>query len=676
MKLTDSVTAIPLIGEKYQKLLKKLDIKTVEDLLYHFPFRYNDFSNIKKISELLVDETATVYGSIESIKNIFTKNRKKITKAMLTDETGKMELVWFNQFFLTKSIKAKSSVGISGTVENMDGKLAFLSPEYEIVKGQTPTHTGRLTPVYPETRGITSKWLRSKIKKTLDFYKEADIEFLPQKILKDRNYPSLNTSLNFIHFPNSQKDIEQSLKRFGFEELFLLNLKSQQRKKSWQGRELAQKIDLPQNIKKTVDTFVQKLPFKLTNAQTKVSEQIINDLTKLKPMNRLLEGDVGSGKTIVAAIALLITALNKRQAILAVPTELLAAQHYTTLTNLFEHFGIEIGLLTSSKKINNQSCQILIGTHALLYSKINLQNLALVIIDEQHRFGVEQRAKFLQTIETSKTPHLLTMTATPIPRSLALTIYGDLDLSVIDELPKKRKKVTTWLVPSKKRDGAYNWIKEKIAKERAQDFVVCQLIEESEAESMRNVKSAKEEYEKLKKIFSDFSVGLVHGKVKTKEKDKIMQDFKEKKYDILVATPVVEVGIDIPNASIIIIETAERFGLASLHQLRGRVGRSGIKSYCLLFSDSFYASQNRLKYMAEIHNGIKLAEIDLKFRGPGDAFGTHQHGILKLKVADIFNTKLLAESKDYAENYYKNLDKHPKLKNKLQQSTKISVSPN
>ncbi|MBU1016642.1 MAG: ATP-dependent DNA helicase RecG [Patescibacteria group bacterium] len=677
MKLTDPATAVPLIGEKYQKLLFKLNIKTVEDLLYHFPFRYEDFSHIQKISGLIVNTPATVYGNIENIKNIVTKNRKRITKAVLADETGKVDIIWFNQFFLVKNVKVNTRIGVSGMVGIMDGKPAFISPEYEI-KGDkhTAIHTGRLVPVYPETRGVTSKWLRNKMDILLDIYKEAEIEFLPQEILQEHNFSNLNTSLKKIHFPDNQEDVNISLKRFGFEELFLLNLKSKQRKSVWQSRELAKKIALTENNKKILTNFILNLPFKLTNAQTKVTREIINDIVKDTPMNRLLEGDVGSGKTVVSAIAVLLTAINGKKTIMAVPTELLATQHYTTLSKMFENFNIKVGLFTGSKKEVGVSCQIIVGTHALLYSKIKIDDLALVIIDEQHRFGVEQRSKFLQTLDTNKTPHLLTMTATPIPRSLALTMYGDLDLSIIDELPKERQKVTTWVVPAKKRNGAYGWIKEKILKENAQVFVVCPLIEESEVDSMKNVKSAKEEHEKLQKIFPNFSIGLVHGKIKPKEKDKILNDFRDKKYSILVATPVVEVGIDIPNASIIIIETAERFGLASLHQLRGRVGRSHIKSYCLLFSDSFFAIKNRLKHMEKIHSGIKLAEIDLKFRGPGDAFGTNQHGILKLKVANIFDTKLLSQAKESADEYYKKLEKYPKLKNKLLQTTQIPVSPN
>jgi len=682
MKLTDQVTAVPLIGEKYKNLLLKLNIKTVGDLLYHLPFRYDDFSKVKKISDLLISETVTVYGTIENIKNIVTKNRKRVTIAVLTDKTGKIGILWFNQFYLTKNVKKGSRVGISGTVGTSDGKLNFISPEYEIIKDDTTEpsstiHTGRLVPVYPETKGVTSKWLRNKIRNLLLYYKDNNLEFLPSEILQEQNYLGLNKSLKYIHFPDNYENINHSLKRFGFEELFLLNLKSQQRKKSWKSRELAQKIVLSKSHKNILNDFINKLPFKLTNAQIRSTEQIINDITKDKPMNRLLEGDVGSGKTIVGASAILLTALNQKQAIFAAPTELLATQHYTTLSNLFERFNIRVGLLTSSKKTADEKSQVIIGTHAILYSKMEMKNLALVIIDEQHRFGVEQRSKFLQALNTNKTPHLLTMTATPIPRSLALTIYGDLDLSLLDELPKERQKITTWVVPSAKRMGAYAWIKEKIIKENAQVFVVCPLIEESEFDSMKNIKSAKEEYEKLKKVFPDLSIGLVHGKIKPKEKDEILNNFRLGKYSILVATPVVEVGIDIPNASIMLIETADRFGLASLHQLRGRVGRSNIKSYCLLFTqNNSSTARRRLKYMEKIHNGIKLAEIDLKFRGPGDAFGTEQHGILKLKAANIFDKELLSKARNCAENYYEKLDKYPKLKDKLSQSGSAAVSPN
>jgi len=703
MNLNTPVEELSGIGKTYAKKLQSLGIAKVEDFIFYFPRRYEDYSNITSIVNAKPGETVTLRGGVWQIANRKARNRRMtITEAIISDGTGTMKITWFNQPFLKTSIKVGDEIVVAGRVELNFNQIQMASPSWEKFSDDLK-HSGRIVPVYPETEGVTSKWLRYQIKPILKLVYNIK-DYLPENVKEKYELADLPNALRAIHFPNNRLDLAEAKKRLGFDELFPILL-SGVKQKIGMTKEKANPINFNETVAKE---FVDSLPFTLTNAQKKVSWEIIKDLKKDYPANRLIQGDVGSGKTIVAAFAMYLVVKDNCQAIMMVPTEILARQHFASLCKIFEPFGIGVGLVTGKEallkcQMSNVKCQndnskikreellklikngevdILVGTHSLISPDIQFKNLALAIVDEQHRFGVDQRQALRKESGIARVgplqgvfPHFLSMTATPIPRSLQLTIFGDLDVSVIDELPPGRQQVTTKIVESKDRQLAYEFIEKQLSSSR-QCFVICPLIEESEAESMRNVKSAKEEYEKLKKIFSDFSVGLVHGKVKTKEKDKIMQDFKEKKYDILVATPVVEVGIDIPNASIIIIETAERFGLASLHQLRGRVGRSGIKSYCLLFSDSFYASQNRLKYMAEIHNGIKLAEIDLKFRGPGDAFGTHQHGILKLKVADIFNTKLLAESKDYAENYYKNLDKHPKLKNKLQQSTKISVSPN
>jgi len=678
MDTAESAAKLPLVGESHRKLLAKMNIKTVEDLLYHFPFRYEDFSNIKKISELVVNETVTVYGKIIKIQNIFTQNRKKLTRALLEDDTGRIGIVWFNQPYLIKTIKKLSNIGISGKIYEDSGKLSFMNPEYELIRDNKDTiHTGSLVPIYPETRGISSKWLRSRISAALKIVSKE--EFIPQTILTENNLLDIKKALTDIHFPKSQKEATLARKRFAFEELFLLHIAALLRKKDWKERTLIKKLMLDREIKDKIDKFILDLPFELTASQNDCVREILKDLTQDIPMNRLLEGDVGSGKTIVAIISTLLNYLNGGKTLYVAPTEILATQQYENITNLFKRSSIDakVGLLTGSKKIWDTTNNVIVSTHAILYEDKILENLTYVIIDEQHKFGVKQRAEIAKKTVNGATPHLLTMTATPIPRSLALAIYGDLDLSIIIEMPKERQKVTTWVVPNAKRNNAYNWVEGKILKERAQVFVVCPIIEESETESLQNVKSAKEEFENISKIFPKFNVSLIHGKIKPKDKDRIINDVRLGKIDILVSTPIIEVGMDIPNANIIIIEAAERFGLASLHQLRGRVGRGSAKSYCLLFTESHSKEAYfRLKNMEKTNSGIKLAQIDLSLRGPGDIYGTMQHGILSLKVANIFDETLIKNTRVRAEEVIEKLDRYPRLKHQAQRLSEDYVDPN
>ena len=682
MDIHNPVTIVPLIGDKYSNLLKKINISTVEDLLYHFPFRYDDFSKISDIASLVVNETATVYGTVAKIRNIYTKSKKRLTRATLTDKTGSIEILWFNQHFLTRNIKAETKLGISGTVELFDGKLAFIGPEYEIIKNEThqtkTLHTGCLVPIYPETRGISSKWLRSRINTAINILvKDTDLEFVPNDLLEKERLLNLNNALQKIHFPKNSNEVNTARKRFAFEEFFLLHLKSVRKRKDWKRREVARTLALTKQYKNILEAFKSNLPFTLTRAQSKCIDEIINDMLQNKPMNRLLEGDVGSGKTVVSVAGLLLNFLNKGKSLYIAPTEILANQHFNTLNNFLSKYNIKIGLLTGSKKKWGLDNDIIVATHAILYSKAELLDVSFIVIDEQHRFGVEQRAQILKKTQTGKTPHLLTMTATPIPRSLALTIYGDLDLSIIDEMPKERKKVTTWVVPNSKRQGAYTWIEDKIKKENIQAFIVCPFIEESETESLKNIKAAKVEFEKLSKIFNDVTLGLIHGKMKIKEKDGVINRFRSGEIDILVSTPVVEVGVDIPNAAIMVIEGADRFGLASLHQLRGRVGRGEQKSYCLIFSSNYSKhAYARLKYMEKLYLGIKLARVDLKLRGPGNMYGIEQHGIPNLKVGDIFDTELISNTRKYALEYIEKLNSYPKLKEKVEYITKGDIEPN
>ena len=672
MEWAKPVSQLFMIGPAYAKKLRRLNIFNVGDFLYHFPFRYHDYSLVSSISQVQVGEIVTISGELKSLKNIYTRYGKKIQKAEVEDKTSKIEITWFNQPFLIKVLKIGESYNFSGKIDFFGNRKVMISPEYEIKKEEL-IHTGRLTPVYPETSGITSKWLRAKIAWLLKNLEKPVTDFLPEKIKNENGLLEINQALKNIHFPESLKIAEEARKRFAFEELFLVQLKVLKRKIDWRKKKLAYQFIIDQE---KILNFSQNLPFEMTSAQKKVCREILNDLSGKKPMNRLLEGDVGSGKTVVAALAIFISWLNNTKSILMAPTEILANQHYQTLKKLLEPLGVKIGLLTSSNK-KPAANEVLVGTHALLFNKIDLDKLGLVIIDEQHRFGVKQRSQLLKkTGKGQKTPHLLTMTATPIPRSIALTLYGDLDLSVIDEMPIGRQKVKTWVVPPQKREAAYQWLKKQIKDNAGQCFLVCPFIDVSE--TLQTVKAAKDEYEKLaKNVFPDLKLGLLHGKMKNQEKETVLEKFRQGKIDLLVTTPVVEVGVDIPQATIIIIEGAERFGLSQLHQLRGRVGRNQKESYCLLFSN-FTSGRTfeRIKALERINIGFKLAELDLKLRGPGEVYGTSQHGFFDLKTASFNDIDLLEKAKKEAEQIIKKIKQYPLLQEKIKEDTIKNVEAN
>jgi len=677
LTLKTPIKNLYMVGQSYSQRLKKLEIKITEDLLYHFPFRYQDFSLISPISQLQPGEKVTVQGKVVSCKNIFTKKGKKIQKAVVSDQTGQIEAVWFNQPYLTQVLKPGNMISLAGKVDLFGIKKTLTSPEFEVLKekgGEKRTyHTGRLVAIYPETYGVSSKWLRSRIAPLVEKLVPFLTDWLPEKIKKDHQLINLQQALKQIHFPEDKKEVKQARKRLAFNELFLIQLAALKRKQQWQKTKLSHPLIIKE---KEVNNFINSLPFKLTPAQKKALKEINGDLKKNKPMNRLLQGDVGSGKTVVAATALYLAFLNNQPAALMAPTEILASQHYQTLKKLFKPFKIKTALLTSSKKTKNlKDKDIFIGTHALIYNQPALTNLSLVVIDEQHRFGVEQRAKL---INKGQAPHTLTMTATPIPRTIMLAFYGDLDLSVLEEMPPGRKKVKTWVVPLYKRKKAYQWIKKQIKEKKAQVFIVCPLIEESDKKLMKNIKAAEAEFKKLStKIFPKLKLGLLHGKIKPLEKEKIIAGFKKGKIDILVSTPVVEVGIDIPQASIMVIEGAERFGLAQLHQLRGRVGRSGQQAYCLLFpSQKGKNNLKRLQAMEKHHSGFKLAEIDLKIRGPGEIYGTKQHGFIDLKIASFSDTPLVEATRKAAKKIINRLPQNPLLKKRLKNYTMKLVKPN
>jgi len=699
MNLSAPIEEISGVGHTFQKRLKKIGIKTVQDLLFYFPRRYEDFSRLIPISQIKINEICTIKGKILDIKTSKTWKKKMfITEAIIEDETGAVKALWFNQPYLTKILKKDDLVFVSGKIAIKGNGIYLSNPVYEKTSAEKDlVHTGRIVPIYPETEGLSSRWLRYILKKLLDFFKNRIPETLPEKIINKEGFLPIDKALWQVHFPETKNLAKKAQERFSFEELFYIEL-FVLRERNRLNEERA--FPIPLNLE-LIQNFVKSLPFTLTDAQKKAAWKILKDLEKTTPMNRLLQGDVGSGKTVVATIAALNTAKAKKQVAFMAPTEILAKQHFQEVEKLLKDFNLNIGLLTGkedqfySKKLKNQPIEIsrekllkkteegeidiLIGTHALIQDQVKFKELGLVILDEQHRFGVEQRAKLIKN-QKSKSfrmiPHLLSMTATPIPRTLALTIYGDLDLSLIDEMPKGRKKIITKIVSPKEREKNYEFIRKEVKRGR-QAFVICPRIEKPKNEKKDNLgwsetKAVKEEYEKLsKEIFPDLKVGMLHGKMASKEKERIMKDFKNKKIQILISTSVVEVGIDVPNATVMMIEGAERFGLAQLHQFRGRVGRSKYQSYCFLFTESVTKkTKERLKALITFEDGFKLAEKDLKIRGPGDFAGTRQWGIPDLIMNCLTDIKLVEKTREAAKeilNEDPHLKKYPQLSLKLKE---------
>lgn len=669
MDLNTPLTLLSRAYKMYARRLEKLGIVKLEDFLYHIPFRYDDFSLVSKVDIIQPGETVTVRGKVDKIANQYIRRYKSLQKAVVSDDTGSIEVIWFNQPFLPKAIKIGDEVSLSGKVDLDGNKLMMKSPDYEVIFQNQTIHTGRLVPIYPETKGVSSKWLRRQIFKILQEAPGLN-EYLPKEILKENNLMNLNDAINKIHFPKTLEEADNARQRLSFDELFKLQLSSIFRKKSWQ-KEKIKPWEI-ENNEKQINDFIKNLPFELTGAQKNATAEFLKDLSSDIPMNRLLEGDVGSGKTIVATIGAYVCYLNGFQTAFMAPTEILANQHFKTIKDFLTPLKIKVELATGSTKKLSKDFDIIIGTHALIYNKVKFKNLGLIVIDEQQRFGVEQRGILRQK---GNNPHLLTMTATPIPRTVALTMYGDLDLSILDEMPKGRKTIKTWVVPPVKRDGAYKWIGEKVIEGKDQVFIVCPFIEESE--SMMTVKAATKEYERLKKeVFPKLRLGLLHGKMKASQKEEVLTDFRKGKIDILVSTPVVEVGIDIANATIMMIEEAERFGLAQLHQLRGRVGRGVKESFCLLFTSSKNPQTlERLKSMESIYSGAALAELDLKLRGPGQIYGTSQHGAIQLKVANFSDFDLIEKAKKQAQKIFAKIENYPTLKEEITKLNVTQVSP-
>jgi ATP-dependent DNA helicase RecG len=665
--LESKTEELPGIGAGYSLKLAEIGIKTAEDLLRYFPYRHEDFSDLKKTNQVKVGEKTCLMGEIKQINNIFTYRRKLIiTEAILQDEAGSLKVVWFNQPYLANQINDQSVI-LAGKVAEKKGEIYLASPTVEKLK-DSPVHAARIVPVYSETKGITSRWLRYVIKPLLDEITEAK-DPLPDEIKEKYHLIDLWPAFQKIHFPNSLADIAEAEKRFAFEELFYIHLRTLRVKNETKKHPA---IKVPLNLP-AIKKLVESLPFQLTPGQKSISWRILQEIEKPVPMSRLLEGDVGSGKTAVMMLPALNTALSGNQVAFMAPTAVLAKQHHDTLTTLLKDFPVKIGLLTSETSyvghrknsaervisyLKQGKIDILIGTHSLIQERVKFNKLALVVIDEQHRFGVRQRARLMEADQKEK-PHLLSMTATPIPRTLALTVYGDLDLSLLKDKPFKQAEVVTQIVKPTQRRTAYHLIRKEIEKQR-QAFVVCPRIQSDSEEE--HAKTVTEEYKKLsEKIFPDFKVARLHGKLKADEKEKILKDFRNNKINILVTTSVIEVGVDIPNATAMIIEGAERFGLAQLHQMRGRIGRSNHKSYCLLFVGTpEIATTRRLSALVKCHDGFKLAEKDLAIRGPGSLTGQNQWGIPDLVMANLKDLALVEKTRQAAKDL---LEADPELTN-------------
>ncbi|MDD5652018.1 MAG: ATP-dependent DNA helicase RecG [Parcubacteria group bacterium] len=693
IEIETSVENLSGIGSAHADKLQKLGIRTVRDLLFHFPARYDDLSQITPISELEPGQTATVIGKITGFEMRRSwKKRMDIIEASIEDSTGTIGAIWFNQKYLIDSFSRNPNVRLSGKIKHDPKKGLVISNPVQESASTDPTHTGRIVPIYPETRGITSRWLRWQIGRIFKMGFEIK-DPLPEEILKKYRLPSLKKALYDMHYPSNDDSHLVAQKRFAFFDMLLIQLKTLQLKKHWKG-ESAQKIGYK---KEEVEKFLKSLPFRLTRDQKKAFEEIRKDLERAHPMNRLLNGDVGSGKTIVSALATLQSSGNGFQSAIMAPTEVLAYQHFENFSKLFSGFDFNIGLLTNSYrqivqnskfKIQNSSSKsknltrsqilkaikegnvdIIIGTHALIQKDIRFKNLALIIIDEQHRFGVMQRAYLQQKSSEindgmkNKLPHLLTMSATPIPRTISMTLLGSLDVSLITQMPEDRKPIITRTFLPKKQPAVYEFVRQEIKRGR-QAFVILPLVEESD--KLAEVKAATTEHKRLsEEVFPELKLSLLHGRMKPSEKEKIMMDFKGKKTDILVSTSVIEVGIDIPNATVMIIEEAYRFGLSQLHQFRGRVGRGSEQSYCFLFSKQ---STKRLGVLDKYSDGFKIAQEDLKLRGPGDFFGFRQSGLADSTMQNITNIKMIKFANEEARDLLKKdpeLKKHPALSKEI-----------
>ncbi len=675
-----SITTIKGVSTTVAAKFNKLGAATIRDLLYYFPHRHIDYSQRKTISELSTGIEETIIANVWQVREVRLGNRRS-TEAIVGDETGNVRVVWFNNPYIVKQLSTNQQIVLSGRLSIYKDQPVFESPEWEVLEDKELIHTGRLVPLYPLTKGLYPRTVRKMMKGVIDRWAPEIAEFLPQLLRTRCKLLDLPQAISQAHFPDSVDLKDRARIRLAFDELFLLQLGVLRRKRYWQVSQPANPFKIDTTL---LDKWMKTLPFEFTAAQKKVTAEIMEDLKKAVPMSRLLQGEVGSGKTVVAMAALIAAVNNDFQGAFMAPTEILAQQHFAGICQLLKTAGqaisqedylhtysgilnkpitiaLLIGDIKGKKKkelqeaIASGEVDIIIGTHALIQKDVDFKALGLVIVDEQHRFGVTQRSALRQK---GFSPHMLVMTATPIPRTLALTMYGDLDLSVIDQLPPGRQTIKTkWLTPQE-REKAYNFIRKQVAEGR-QAFIICPLIEESEAVQAR---AAVGEFEYLSaEVFPSLRLGLLHGRMSSADKDDVMSRFRSGELDILVSTPVVEVGVDIPNATVMLIESADRFGLSQLHQFRGRVGRGKEQSYCMLLAENpSEIAQNRLEVIESVQDGFILAEEDLKLRGPGEFFGTRQSGIPDLRMARISDTALLEMARREATLLF---EKDPGLEN-------------
>ena len=671
--IESSITSIKGISSSLATKFNKLGVKTVRDLLYFFPRRHLDYSQTKSISQLSEGEEQTIIANVWQAQITMLGGRRG-TEAIVGDETGNVRVVWFNQPYLAKKLPTNTRIVLSGRVSLFHSRHVFESPEWELAEDKELIHTGRLVPLYPLTQGLRPRLVRKLMKGVIDQWACQLEDFLPPELKERCNLLELAQAITQAHYPEDEALKDRARVRLAFDELLLLQLGVLSKKRDWQESQPGNSFDTKTTV---LDTFLKSLPFELTAAQQKVLRELLADLQKPRPMSRLLQGEVGSGKTVVAMAALLTATANGYQGAFMVPTEILAEQHFSTISELLSRVSPQedggylrsypgllphpltvallIGDISQARKqelhqrISEGDIDIVIGTHALIQEEVEFYRLGLVVVDEQHRFGVTQRAALRQK---SFNPHVLVMTATPIPRTLALTLYGDLDLSVIDQLPPGRQVVRTkWLKPVQ-RESAYAFIHRQVADGR-QAFIICPFVEESEVIA---AKAAVAEYEHLsREVFPELRLGLLHGRMSAVEKDKVMRRFRSGELDILVSTPVVEVGIDVPNATVMLVESADRFGLSQLHQFRGRVGRGQEQSYCMFLAENpSEVGRERLDIIERIQDGFELAEEDLRLRGPGEFFGTRQSGLPDLRMAKLSDVPLLELARSEAIRLFEN----------------------
>jgi len=670
--LNAPVTVLPGVGPKHGETLKKLGLETLEDMLYFFPRRYDDYSQLKTINRLEYGEQVTVIGTVQNASTRKVRNGKiNITEGIISDGTGNLRATWFNQPWMTKKLRPGVQVVLSGKTEQYLGRISMNNPEVEQIEQQN-LHTNRIVPVYPLTANITQRWLRRLMHRVITYWAPRLADPLPDDLRRDEELTELSNAILQVHFPDSKEKLQEARYRLAFEEILYLQLGMLEQKRTWRERS-AQSFMVPQDW---LDVRIDQLPFELTSAQQRALIEVRSDLASGHPMNRLLQGDVGSGKTVIAALAIAMVVREGSQSAIMAPTSILADQHYASMKNfltgqhgvLKEHqVRLIIGATSDSDKqeirdgLSSGDIKLVIGTHALIEDPVIFSDLQLTIIDEQHRFGVHQRAALRSK---GKNPHLMVMTATPIPRSLALTVYGDLDLLIMDEMPPGRQVVETHLLLPREKERAYSLIHNQVAGGN-QAFIIYPLVGDKESSDLlleqEDSKAAIDEHQRLQKeVFTDLSLGLMHGRLKQDEKELVMEHFRSGEYQVLVSTSVVEVGVDIPNATVMLIESANRFGLAQLHQFRGRVGRGDAKAYCLLIPDSDDTAENeRLSAMLKTNDGFALAEIDLNQRGPGDFLGTRQSGYTKqLQMASLTDLKLIEKAQHTAKKIH---DQDPDL---------------